>query len=232
MLSAEEWGVIELSLRVSLVATLWSLPVAVALAWLLARHRFPGKALVDALVYLPLVLPPVVLGYGLLVLFGRKGPVGALLQNWFGVTLAFTWEGAALAAGIAGLPLAVRAVRLSLDAVDRKLEQAARTLGAGRGRVFWTITLPLAMPGVLAGAILSFARGLGEFGATITFVSDIPGETRTLSLAVHTLLQTPDGEAAAVRLSIIAVVVAVAALMASEYLSRRLARRLGLARGG
>jgi molybdate transport system permease protein len=232
MLSAEEWGVIELSLRVALVATLWSVPVAVALAWLLARRNFPGKALVDALVYLPLVLPPVVLGYGLLVLFGRKGPIGSLLQSWFGVTLAFTWEGAALAAGIAGLPLAVRAVRLSLDAVDRKLEQAARTLGARRSRVFWTITLPLAMPGVLAGAILSFARGLGEFGATITFVSDIPGETRTLSLAVHTLLQAPDGEAAAVRLSIIAVVVAMAALMASEYLSRRLSRRLGLAKGG
>lgn len=228
MLSAEEWGVIELSLRVALVATLWSLPVAVALAWLLARRNFPGKAVVDALVYLPLVLPPVVLGYGLLVLFGRKGPIGALLQDWFGVTLAFTWEGAALAAGVAGLPLAVRAVRLSLDAVDQKLEQAGRTLGASRMRVFWTITLPLAMPGVLAGAILSFARGLGEFGATITFVSDIPGETRTLSLAVHTLLQAPGGEAAAIRLSIIAVVVAMAALMASEYSSRRLSRRLGL----
>ncbi len=228
MLSAGEWGVIELSLRVALVATLWSLPVAVALAWLLARRNFPGKALVDALVYLPLVLPPVVLGYGLLVLFGRKGPIGSLLQSWFGVTLAFTWEGAALAAGVAGLPLAVRAVRLSLDAVDQKLEQAGRTLGASRTRVFWTITLPLSLPGVLAGAILSFARGLGEFGATITFVSDIPGETRTLSLAVHTLLQAPGGEATAIRLSIIAVVVAMAALMASEYSSRRLSRRLGL----
>jgi molybdate transport system permease protein len=228
MLSAEEWSVIELSLRVALVATLWSLPLAIALAWLLARRDFPGKALLDAFVHLPLVLPPVVLGYGLLVLFGRNGPIGALLRDWFGVTLAFTWEGAALAAGVAGLPLAVRAVRLSLDAVDRRLEQAARTLGAGKLRVFGTITLPLALPGVLAGAILSFARGLGEFGATITFVSDIPGETRTLSLAVHTLLQAPGGEDAAVRLSIIAVVLAFIALMGSEYLNRRLARQLGL----
>jgi molybdate transport system permease protein len=228
MLSADEWGVVALSLRVALVSTICVLPVAVALAWLLSRRNFPGKALLDALVHLPLVLPPVVLGYGLLVLLGRKGPVGALLHDWFGISLAFTWEGAALAAAVAGLPLAVRAIRLSLDAVDRRLEQAARTLGSGRSRVFWTITLPLALPGVLAGAILSFARGLGEFGATITFVSDIPGETRTLSLAVHSLLQTPGGEAAAVRLSIVAVVLAFLALLGSEYLNRHLARRLGV----
>jgi len=228
MLSAAEWTVIELSLRVALVATLWTLPVAIALAWLLARRDFIGKSLLDAVVHLPLVLPPVVLGYGLLVLLGRKGPIGSLLNDWFGITLAFTWEGAAIAAGVAGLPLAVRAIRLSLDAVDRRLEQAARTLGAGKFRVFATITLPLALPGVLAGAILSFARGLGEFGATITFVADIPGETRTLSLAVHTMLQVPGGEDAAIRLSIISVVLAFLALLGSEYLNRRLARRLGV----
>ncbi|MEO8557574.1 MAG: molybdate ABC transporter permease subunit [Rhodospirillales bacterium] len=227
MLSPEEWSVIELSLRVALIAMLWTLPVAVGLAWLLARRDFFGKSLLDALVHLPLVLPPVVLGYGLLVLLGRKGPIGAWLNDWFGITLAFTWQGAAIAAGVAGLPLAVRAIRLSLDAVDRRLEQAARSLGAGKLRVFATITLPLALPGVLAGAILSFARGLGEFGATITFVADIPGETRTLSLAVHTLLQVPGGEAAAIRLSMISIVLAFLALMGSEYLNRRLAKRLG-----
>ncbi len=228
MPSAEEWSVVELSLRVAMVSTIFTLPIAIGLAWLLSRRDFWGKALLDAFVHLPLVLPPVVLGYGLLILLGRKGPIGSLLEDWFGITLAFTWQGAAIAAGVAGLPLAVRAIRLSLDAVDRRLEQAARTLGANKFRVFATITLPLALPGVLAGAILSFARGLGEFGATITFVADIPGETRTLSLAVHTLLQAPGGEAAALRLSIIAVVLAFLALMGSEYLNRRLSKQLGL----
>ena len=228
IISTEELGVIELSLRVALVSMIFMLPVAIGFAWLLSRREFPGKALVDAAVHLPLVLPPVVLGYGLLLLLGRKGPIGGLLHDWFGIALAFTWQGAAIAAGLSGLPFAVRAIRLSFDLIDRRLELAARTLGAGPVRVFATITLPLALPGVLAGAILAFARGLGEFGATITFVSDIPGETRTLSLAVHTLLQAPGGEAAAVRLSVVAVVLAMVALMGSEYFNRHLSRRLGL----
>ena len=215
-----------LSLRVALVSVICSLPFGLAAAWLLARREFPGKSLVDGVIHLPLVVPPVVVGYALLVLLGRRGPVGGFLYDAFGVSIAFTWKGAAVAAAVMAFPLMVRAMRLSLEAVDRKLEAAARTLGAGRARVFATITLPLMAPGILAGVVLAFARALGEFGATITFVSNIPGETRTLPIALYTLTQTPDGEAAAARLALIAVALALAAVVASEWLARRLARRL------
>lgn len=225
MLSPAEWEVIGLSLRVSLVAMAATLPLAYALAWLLARRRFPGKVLLDALVHLPLVIPPVVTGWLLLLAFGRNGPVGALLDRAFGLSLAFHWTGAALAAGIMALPLMVRAMRLSIEAVDRRLVAAARTLGASRWRAFRTITLPLSLPGILAGLVLGFARSVGEFGATITFAANIPGETRTLPLAIYTLLQTPGGEAAVTRLALIAVLLSLAALMASEWLVRRSAGR-------
>ncbi|MEC9067121.1 molybdate ABC transporter permease subunit [Altererythrobacter marinus] len=225
MLSPAEWEVIGLSLRVSLVAMAATLPLAYALAWLLARRRFPGKVLLDALVHLPLVIPPVVTGWLLLLAFGRNGPVGALLDRAFGLSLAFHWTGAALAAGVMALPLMVRAMRLSIEAVDRRLVAAARTLGASRWRAFRTITLPLSLPGILAGLVLGFARSVGEFGATITFAANIPGETRTLPLAIYTLLQTPGGEAAVTRLALIAVLLSLAALMASEWLVRRAAGR-------
>ncbi|USA38420.1 molybdate ABC transporter permease subunit [Pelagerythrobacter marinus] len=225
MLSPAEWEVIGLSLRVSLVAMAATLPLAYALAWLLARRRFPGKVLLDALVHLPLVIPPVVTGWLLLLAFGRNGPVGALLDRAFGLSLAFHWTGAALAAGVMALPLMVRAMRLSIEAVDRRLVAAARTLGASRWRAFRTITLPLSLPGILAGLVLGFARSVGEFGATITFAANIPGETRTLPLAIYTLLQTPGGEAAVTRLALIAVLLSLAALMASEWLVRRSAGR-------
>jgi molybdate transport system permease protein len=205
---------------------LLSLPLGVLTAWLLARREFPGKALFNGLVHLPLVVPPVVVGYLLLVLFGRRGPLGAWLYDSFGITLAFSWRGAALAAGVMAFPLMVRAMRLSLEAVDRRLEAAARTLGAGPLEVFVTITLPLMSPGILAGAILAFARSLGEFGATITFVSNIPGETRTLPLALYSLAQTPGGETGALRLALLAIVLALAALAASEVLARRLRERI------
>jgi molybdate transport system permease protein len=225
MLSPAEWEVIGLSLRVSLVAMAATLPLAYALAWLLARRRFPGKVLLDALGHLPLVIPPVVTGWLLLLAFGRNGPVGALLDRAFGLSLAFHWTGAALAAGVMALPLMVRAMRLSIEAVDRRLVAAARTLGASRWRAFRTITLPLSLPGILAGLVLGFARSVGEFGATITFAANIPGETRTLPLAIYTLLQTPGGEAAVTRLALIAVLLSLAALMASEWLVRRAAGR-------
>lgn len=221
-LSALEAEALVLSLKVSLWAVGLGLPAALATAWLLARREFAGKTLVNGVVHLPLVLPPVVVGYALLLLFGRNGPLGAWIHDLFGLTVAFTWQGAALAAAVMAFPLMVRAVRLSLEAVDARLESAARTLGAGRLEVFVTITLPLTAPGILAGAILGFARSLGEFGATITFVSNIPGETRTLPLALYSLVQTPGGEAGALRLAAMSVVLALLALAGSELLARRL----------
>lgn len=220
-LSSEEWGVIALSLKVSGVAVLACLPIAFGLAWMLARGRFPGRILLDALVHLPLVLPPVVMGWLLLLAFGNNSPVGRWFAETLGITFMFRWTGAALAAAVMALPLMVRAMRLSIEAVDRRLEQAAETLGASRARIFATITLPLAMPGLLAGAVLGFARSLGEFGATITFVSNIPGETQTLPIAIYSALQVPGSEAAVTRLSLIAVALSLAALVASEVLTRR-----------
>ncbi|WP_271300714.1 molybdate ABC transporter permease subunit [Sphingomonas sp. CV7422] len=226
MLSADEWTILALSLRVGAVAMAAALPPAFALAWLLARVRFPGKVLVDAVVHLPLVVPPVVTGWLLLLAFAPAGPVGSLLQHWFGISVLFRWTGAAIAAAIMALPLMVRAMRLSIEAVDAGLENAARTLGAGPWRVFWTLTLPLSLPGVLAGAVLGFARSIGEFGATITFVSNVPGETQTLPLAIYSALQQPGAEATVWRLSGIAVAVSFAALLASEWLTRRVRRGL------
>ncbi|MFQ5958973.1 MAG: molybdate ABC transporter permease subunit [Alphaproteobacteria bacterium] len=213
-------------MRVAVACVLGSLPFGIAVAWLLARCDFPGKTLVDGLVHAPLVVPPVAVGYILLVLFGRNGPVGAWLYDSFGVTVVFTWQGAALASAVMAFPLMVRAIRLALELVDRRIETAARTLGAGRTRVAFTITLPLALPGVLTGMVLAFARSLGEFGATITFVSNIPGETRTLPIALYSLVQTPGGEAGALRLVIISLALALAALALSELLARRVAARL------
>ncbi len=224
MLEGGIWSIVALSLKVGLVATAVTLPVAFALAWLLARARFPGKMLVDGLVHLPLVVPPVVTGWLLLLAFAPAGPVGGWLEQWFGISVMFRWTGAAIAAGVMALPLMVRAMRLSIEAVDRRLENAARTLGASRGRVFRTISLPLALPGVLAAAVLGFARALGEFGATITFVSNVPGETQTLPLAIYAALQTPDGEAQVLRLALISVALSLAALVASELLARRAGR--------
>ena len=225
---AEEWEIIALSLKVSGAAVLCTIPPAFALAWLLARGRFPGKVLLDALVHLPLVLPPVVTGWLLLLAFGNNGPAGRWLAEWLGVTVMFRWTGAALAAAVMALPLMVRAMRLSIEAVDRGLEDTARTLGAGRLQTFTSITLPLAFPGLIAGAVLGFARSIGEFGATITFVSNIPGETRTIPLAIYGALQVPGGEPQVTRLAIIAVLLSLAALVASEVL----VRRAGSGRGG
>jgi len=219
--SPEELAAITLSLKVASVAALASLVPGVAVAWLLARGRFPGKALLDALVHLPLVLPPVVMGYALLVLFGSQGPLGRWLQDAFGISLAFRWTGAALACAVMGFPLMVRAIRLSLENVDRRLEQAAATLGAPPWRVFLTITLPLAWPGLVAGTALAFAKALGEFGATITFVAAIPGQTRTLSAEIYALLQVPGAEAGIWRLAAVALVISLGALLASEWLVRR-----------
>jgi molybdate transport system permease protein len=224
-LSAEEWTAVALSLRVALVATLASLPLGVLTALALARGRFPGKTLLDGLVHLPLVLPPVVTGYALLLLFGRKGPVGAFLEQGLGVVLAFRWTGAALAAAVMGFPLMVRAIRLAIEAVDPGLERAAGTLGAGPVTVFLTVTLPLALPGVLAGAVLGFAKALGEFGATITFVSAIPGETQTIPAAIYAFTQIPGGDAGALRLSLVAAAIALGALVLSELLARRMRGR-------
>ena len=215
-----------LSMRVALWSVTTSLPVGLLVAWLLARRNFIGKSVLNGLVHLPLVLPPVVVGYLLLILLGREGPLGRLLFSLFGVSLPFTWQGAALAAAVMAFPLMVRAMRLSLEAVDRKLESAARTLGASPVAVFATITLPLMAPGIVVGAVLAFARSLGEFGATITFAANIPGETRTLPIALYTLIQTPDGEAAALRLTIISVVLSLAALAVSEIMARRLRTRI------
>lgn len=221
LLTPEELSIIGLSLRVALLSVAISLPFAVTVAFVLARREFPGKSLFDALVHLPLVLPPVVVGYLLLLLFGRRGPIGMILEEAFGIVVAFRWTGAALAAAIMGFPLMVRAIRLSMEAVDRNLEAAASTLGANPGWVFLTITLPLTLPGILTGFVLSFARSLGEFGATITFVSNIPGETRTLPLAIYSYTQVPGGDAQALRLSVIAVLLSLVALMVSELLVRR-----------
>ena len=215
-----------LSIRVAFTAVVLSLPLGIAVAWLLARRDFPGKTLLDGLVHLPLIVPPVVVGYLLLVLLGRRGVIGAWLFDAFGVSFAFTWKGAAIASGVMAFPLMVRAIRLSIESVDRGLEAAARTLGAGPIAVFVTITLPLVAPGILTGMILAFARSLGEFGATITFVSNIPGQTRTLPLALYSVVQTPDADALALRLVIISVALALAALLASEVVARRVRRRI------
>jgi molybdate transport system permease protein len=220
-----EWTAILLSLRVASVATIVATPLGIALALLLARGNFWGKSFVDALVHLPLVLPPVVTGYLLLLAFGRRGVFGAWLAD-LGIVFAFRWTGAALACGVMAFPLLVRPIRLSIEAVDRKLEQAAETLGAPPWRVFWNVTLPLALPGVLAGMVLGFAKAIGEFGATITFVSNIPGETQTISSAIYSLIQTPEGDAAALRLVVVSIVIAIAALIGSEWFARRATQRL------
>lgn len=225
-MSAEEWEVLQLSIKIAFWSVAASLPLALAVAYTLARTTFPGKSIFDAIVHLPLVLPPVVVGYFLLLLLGRKGVLGQFLDEYLGLVFSFRWTGAALACAVMGFPLMVRAMRLSLEAVDERLEAAARTLGARRARVLLTITLPLMLPGVITGMMLSFARSLGEFGATITFVSNIPGETRTLPLAIFTYTQVPGGDAQAMRLSLIAVALSVAALLASEILARRATRRV------
>lgn len=225
-LTAAEAEIIGLSLKVACWSVVASLPVALAVAHVLARRDFPGKSVLDAIVHLPLVLPPVVVGYGLLILLGRRGPLGSLLEEWFGIVVAFRWTGAAIACAVMGFPLMVRAMRLSLEAVDPKLEAAAETLGASRAAVFVAVTLPLAMPGILTGMLLSFARSLGEFGATITFVSNIPGETQTLPLAIYALTQVPGGDEQALRLCVISIVVSMAALLVSEALVRRASRRV------
>ena len=225
ILTPLEIEAIRLSLLVSAWAVLGSLPFGIACAWVLARLNFPGKTLFDGLVHLPLVLPPVVVGYGLLVTLGRRGPVGAWLYDWLGITLSFNWKGAAVASAVIAFPLLVRAVRLSIEAVDPGLEQAARTLGAGPIRTFFRVTLPLMMPGLVAGIVLSFARSLSEFGATITIVSSIPGETRTLPLALYSLTQIPGGEGAAFRLCVISVILALGALIGSEIMTKWMIKR-------
>ena len=225
-LSPQEWTAVALSLRIAAVATLVALPFGIAIATLLARKSFWGKSLLDAVVHLPLVLPPVVTGYLLLITFGRKAPVGAFLADHFGIVFSFRWTGAALACGIMAFPLMVRAIRLSIEAIDRRLEDSAATLGANRMWLFLTVTLPLALPGIIAGMMLAFARALGEFGATITFVSNIPGETQTISAAIYTLTQVPGGDAAALSLVIVAVIISLAALIASEWFARRAHARL------
>ncbi|WP_374053604.1 molybdate ABC transporter permease subunit [Xenorhabdus taiwanensis] len=229
MLSEYEWQAILLSLKISAIAVLFSLPFGILMAWMLARCQFIGKSLLDSIIHLPLVLPPVVVGYLLLISMGRRGVIGEFLYDWFGVSFAFNWTGAALASAVVAFPLMVRAIRLSLESIDRHLEQAARTLGAGSFKVFFTITLPLSLPGIIVGAVLAFARSLGEFGATITFVSNIPEETRTIPLAMYTLIETPDAETAAARLCVIAIVLALISLMLSEWLTRWGRKRLGAA---
>jgi molybdate transport system permease protein len=225
-LTPDEWTAVALSLRVAVVATVVALPFGIAIAWVLARKDFWGKALVDGLVHLPLVLPPVVTGYLLLIWFGRRGPIGSFLADTFGIVFSFRWTGAALACGVMGFPLLVRAIRLSIEAVDAKLEEASRTLGASPFRVFVTVTLPLALPGIIAGMVLCFAKALGEFGATITFVSNIPGETQTISAAIYTYLQVPGGDASAARLVLVAIIISLIALVSSEWLARRAGTRL------
>jgi len=225
-LSPQDWTAIALSLRVAVVSTLVALPFGIAIATVLARTSFWGKSALDALIHLPLVLPPVVTGYLLLITFGRKAPVGAFLADQFGIVFSFRWTGAALACGIMAFPLMVRAIRLSIEAIDQRLEQAAATLGANPAWTFATVTLPLALPGIIAGMVLAFARALGEFGATITFVSNIPGETQTISAAIYSLTQVPGGDAVALNLVIVAIIISFAALLASEWLARRAAARL------
>ncbi len=221
MPTPEDWSIVLLSLKVAAVAVAGMLPVAFGIAYALARWRFPGRLLLDAIVYLPLVLPPVVTGWLLLLAFGHNGPIGRLLEQWFGISFVFRWTGAALAAAIMALPLMVRAIRLSIEGIDRRLEAAARTLGATPGRAFLDVTLPLSLPGVIAGAVLGFARSLGEFGATITFAASVPGETQTLPLAIYAALQRPDGEAAVTRLAILSVLLSLGAVMVAEMLVRR-----------
>jgi molybdate transport system permease protein len=224
--SADEIEAVRLSLRVAFWAMLGSLPFGIATAMVLARGRFWGKSLVDGIVHLPLVMPPVVTGYLLLLLFGRHGPLGRFFAETFGIVFAFRWTGAALASAIMGFPLMVRAIRLSVEAVDRRLEEAASTLGAGSIFVFLLVTLPLTAPGIVAGMVLSFARSLGEFGATITFVSNIPGETRTIASAIYTFTQTPGGDAGTRRLTFVSIALSLVALLAADLLARRLGRRL------
>ena len=226
-LSPEEWTAVRLSLRVAFWAMVWSLPLGILTAIVLARGRFWGKSMLDGLVHLPLILPPVVTGYLLLLLLGRRGPLGSFLAESFGIVFAFRWTGAALACAIMGFPLMVRAIRLSIEAVDTRLEEAAGTLGANSAWVFMTITLPLILPGVIAGMILSFARAMGEFGATITFVSNIPGETQTLPSAIYTFTQVPGGDAQALRLTVISVILSMAALLLSNFMAGQVGRRLG-----
>ncbi|MCJ8520093.1 molybdate ABC transporter permease subunit [Pseudorhizobium tarimense] len=223
-LSDEEWVAIRLSLKVATVAMLCSLPLGILVAHALARGRFWGKSILNGIVHLPLILPPVVTGFLLLVTFGRRGVVGAFLYDWFGISFSFRWTGAALACAIMGFPLMVRSIRLSIEAIDQKLEEAAGTLGAGPAWVFLSVTLPLALPGIIAGMILSFAKAMGEFGATITFVSNIPGETQTLASAIYTLTQVPGGDAGAMRLTLVSVAISFAALLASEAIGRVLSR--------
>ncbi len=225
-LTPDEWTAVHLSIKVASWAMVASLPPGIAIALLLARGRFWGKSVLNGIVHLPLILPPVVTGYLLLLSFGRRGPIGAFLADNFGIVFSFRWTGAALACGIMGFPLMVRAIRLSIEAVDRKLEAAAGTLGANPLWVFATITLPLILPGIIAGMILSFAKAMGEFGATITFVSNIPGETQTLPSAIYTFTQVPGGDAGALRLTLISIAIAMVALVASEVLARRVGRRM------
>lgn len=226
--SSDDWVAITLSLQVAAVAVAFSLPPGILIAWLLSRREFPGKTLLNGIVHLPLILPPVVTGYLLLITFGRKGALGPLLES-AGLVFSFRWTGAALAAGVMGFPLMVRAIRLSIDAVDRKLEAAAESLGASPVHVFFSITLPLSLPGIVAGAILAFAKALGEFGATITFVSNIPGETQTIAALIYSYTQVPEGDAAALRLTLVSIALSLGALAASEWLARRVAGRAGLA---
>ena len=226
VLTPAESEALWLSLKIATVSVLSSLPIGFALAWLFARKQFPGKSLLDAVVHLPLVLPPVVIGYALLLGFGRRGPIGAWLEETFGIVFAFRWTGAALACAIMGLPLMVRAMRQSLEAIDTRLDAAAATLGANRFWVLATVTLPLSLPGILTGALLAFARSLGEFGATITFVSNIPGETQTLPLAIYSYTQVPGGDAQALRLCVLSIALSLAALLVSEWLVRRANRRV------
>ncbi|WP_113083220.1 molybdate ABC transporter permease subunit [Agrobacterium tumefaciens] len=227
-LSPEEWTAIRLSLWVSSIAMLASLPFGIAIAVALARGRFWGKSLLNGIVHLPLILPPVVTGFLLLVLFGRRGPIGQFLDSWFGIVFSFRWTGAALACAVMAFPLMVRSIRLSIEAVDRKLEEAAGTLGASPFWVFLTVTLPLTLPGIIAGMILAFAKAMGEFGATITFVSNIPGETQTLSAAIYTFTQVPGGDAGALRLTIVSVVISMLALLVSEFLARIIGKRVSM----
>ena len=225
-LSPQEWNAVRLSIRVSVWATIASLPLGLLVAYVLARKEFWGKSLLNGVVHLPLILPPVVTGYLLLLTFGRRGPAGSFLESCCGIVFSFRWTGAALACGVMAFPLMVRAIRLSIEAVDRRLEAAAETLGASPSFVFATITLPLILPGVIAGMILAFAKAMGEFGATITFVSNIPGETQTLPSAIYTFTQVPGGELGALRLTLVSIVISMGALIASEALARRVSRRL------
>ena len=225
MLTPEEWSAITLSLQVALLAVACALPFALATAWLLARRQFRGKALFDAVVHLPLLMPPVLTGYVLLVLMGRQGAIGQWLDQWFGISFAFRWTGAVIAAAIMAFPLFVRSIRLSIEAIPAQIDEMAASLGARPWRAFWQVTLPLSVPGITAGATLAFAKALGEFGATITFVSNIPGETQTIALAMHTLTQVPGGGGGIARLAVVSVLLSIGALLASEWLVRRSAYR-------